>query len=125
MKILRTLAALVAGFALFASLIGVFHPLVERTLGVEHFQSFSMSVLFATLAYSVVSAVLAGYLVGLIAGRREVPHAAGLGLMIIAMSIATMRKLGEVRPGWYEVTIAGCGPIAAIFGAAVRRLTKR
>jgi len=121
---LRTAAALLAGFAVFAALTGVFRPLVGRTLGVPGFQSFTMGILVATLAYSVISAALAGYLAGWIAGRLELAHAAGLGLMIIAMSIVSMRQLGETRPGWYEATIAGCGPVAAMFGAAVRRLTK-
>lgn len=124
MNALRTAAALLAGFAVFAALTGVFRPLVGRTLGVPGFQSFTMGILVATLAYSVISAALAGYLAGWIAGRLELAHAAGLGLMIIAMSIVSMRQLGETRPGWYEATIAGCGPVAAMFGAAVRRLTK-
>jgi hypothetical protein len=121
---LRTAAALLAGFAVFAALTGVFRPLVGRTLGVPGFQSFTMGVLVATLAYSVISAALAGYLAGWIAGRLELAHAAGLGLMIIGISIVSMRQLGEARPGWYEATIASCGPVAAMFGAAVRRLTK-
>jgi hypothetical protein len=35
-----------------------------------------------------------------------------------------MRQEGVSRPGWYQVTIAGCGPISALIGAAIRLLTK-
>jgi hypothetical protein len=123
-RILRSVTAILAGFAVFATLVGIFTPLVARTLGVEHFQSFSVGLLTATLGYSVTAAVIAGYLTAWIAGHRELPHAAGVGLLIIAMSFVSMRQLGETRPGWYETTIASCGPIAALFGAALRRLTK-
>jgi hypothetical protein len=123
-RFLRSLSAVLAGFALFALVLGILTPAVTRRFGVENFQSFSLPILIVILAGCVTAAVAAGYLTAWIARRRELPHAAALGCLMIALSILSMRQHGEVRPGWYETTIAGCGPIAAFFGAAVRRLTK-
>jgi hypothetical protein len=122
--LLRSLAAILAGFVVVALVIGILTPVVARSFGVENFKSFSLPVLVATVGYCVVAAIAGGYLTAWIAGRRELPHAAGLGLLMIAMSVISMRQNGEARPGWYETTIAGCGPVAAFFGAAIRRLTK-
>jgi hypothetical protein len=121
----RSLLAVVAGFAVFASAVGLLTPVAARRFGVENFQSFSMSLLFVTLAYTVVAAVAGGYVTAWIAGRRELPHGAALGLLIIGLGFASMRAQGLARPGWYEATIAGCGPMAALFGAGLRRLRKR
>jgi hypothetical protein len=123
-KLLRSLGAILAGFVVVALVIGILTPVVIRAFRVENFNSFSLPVLVATIGYCVVAAIAGGYLTAWIAGRRELPHAAGLGLLMIAMSVVSMRQHGEVRPGWYETTIAGCGPVAAFFGAAIRRLTK-
>jgi uncharacterized membrane protein (DUF441 family) len=124
-RFLRSLLAIGAGFAVFALVVGVLTPVATRRFGVENFQSFSMALLFATLAYSVVAAAVAGYLTAYIAGQRELPHAAALGMLIIGMGFVSMREHGLKQPGWYEATIAGCGPMAALFGAGLRRLRKR
>lgn len=116
MRMARSLGAVLAGFAVFAGVVGIFTPLVSR--------AFSIGVLLATLAYCVAAAVAAGYVAGWVAGSRELPHAAGVGLLMIALTVWVMWRAGEVRPGWYEATIAGCGPVAAFFGAALRRLSK-
>ncbi|MES1262285.1 MAG: hypothetical protein ABUS49_11165 [Acidobacteriota bacterium] len=125
MSVLRSLVAVAAGFTATALFIGILTPMVTRAFGVENFQSFSMGLLLATLGYTVTAAALGGYLTGFVAGRRELPHAAALGCLLIGIGIVSMARHGEARPGWYETTIAGCGPIAALFGAGVRRLTKR
>jgi len=79
---------------------------------------------FLSLVWTVGAAIIAGYLTALIAGRHEYPHAATVGLLLIAASFVSMRQQALVRPGWYEITIAGCGPMAAMVGCALRLLTK-
>ena len=74
--------------------------------------------------WTVCAAMLAGFVTAWIAGKRELPYASGLGLVMIAMSLVAMRNEGASRPGWYETSIAGCGPIAAMLGAAIRMLIK-
>jgi hypothetical protein len=76
------------------------------------------------LLVSVAGAVLGGYVTARIAGAHEFPHAAGVGMLIIGMSILSMRQQGASQPDWYQIAIAGCGPISAMIGAAIRLLTK-
>ena len=125
MRLLRSLLAVGAGFAVFALVVGLLTPVATRRFGVENFESFSMALLFATLAYSVIAAAGSGYLTAYIARQRELPHAAALGMLMIGLGFVSMRAHGLAQPGWYEATIAGCGPMAALFGAGLRRLSKR
>jgi hypothetical protein len=78
------------------------------------------------LSATVVAAasLVGGFVAALVAGGHELAHAAGLGFVMIAMSIVSMRQAGEARPGWYETSMAACGPMAALLGAAVRLLVK-
>lgn len=109
MRILRSLAAVVAGYALMAAIL--------RGFAIDNF--------VFTVSRAIVGAVAAGYLAGLIAGRHEIPHAAGVGFLMVAMTFVSMRQQAIPQPGWYEITVAGCGPIACMIGAALRMLTKR
>jgi hypothetical protein len=80
---------------------------------------------FVTSAlWTVAAATLGGFVTAWVAGQPELPYASGLGLIMIAMSVVAMRQEGASRPGWYETSIAGCGPIAALLGAAVRMLVR-
>ena len=76
------------------------------------------------MTWTVAAAVVSGYITARIAGAHEFPHAAAVGLLMIGMSFLSMRQEGASRPGWYQITIAGCGPISAMIGAAIRLLAK-
>ncbi len=117
MRILRSLAAVVAGYAVLAAILRAFAPAPADAADMNYF--------LLSLTWTIVGAVTAGYAAALIAGSHEIPHAAGVGFLMIVMSLVSMRQRGISRPGWYETTVAGCGPIAAMIGAAVRMLTKR
>ena len=108
MNFVRSIAGILLGFALFFSIIRI-------TGG---------SSLLLSVTWTIVAAILAGYLAALIAGAHEFPHASAVGLLMIVMSFLSMRAEGAPRPGWYQITIAGCGPISAMIGAAIRLLTK-
>lgn len=109
MTVVRSLAAVAAGCAVFLGFTRAVDP-----------NSF-----WSTLAVTILAAILAGYLTAWIAGRREIPHASAVGLLMILMSITSMRQSGSTRPGPFEITVAGCGPMATLVGAALRLLTKR
>src|SRR5580700_4773101 len=83
-----------------------------------------MNFLLLSVTWTVAAAVLAGYTTARIGRTREFPHAAALGLLMVIVSLASMRQEGLGQPGWYQTTIAGCGPISAMIGAAIRLLTK-
>ena len=121
MRTVRSLAAVLIGFVfvwlalhLLPLATGEPDALVQR----QGFQ-------FLSLVWTVGAAIIAGYLTALIAGRREYPHAATVGLLLVAASFVSMRQQALTRPGWYEITVGGCGPISAMLGCALRLLTKR
>ena len=101
------------------------HSRVFRLAGPAENYATSMNYFLVSLTSTVLAAVVGGYITALIAGSHEFPYAAGLGFLMIAMSIVSMRQAGASRPGWYETSVAGCGPLSAMIGAAFRLLTKR
>jgi hypothetical protein len=80
--------------------------------------------LLVTVTGTVIAAIVGGYIAARIAGAHEFPYAAAVGMLMIGMSVLSMRQAGVSKPGWYQITIAGCGPISALIGAAICLLTK-
>lgn len=117
MRFVRSLAAVLAGYATMALILRLAAPAPPDSADMNYF--------LVSITWTVASAIAGGFIAALIAGSHELPHAAGVGFLMIAMSLVSMRRQGVMRPGWYETTIAGCGPIAAMMGAALRMLTKR
>ncbi len=115
MKVARGLIAVFSGYGLMMLVLRFFAPGPEGA-GMHYF--------LTSASWTVGGALLAGFVTAWIAGERELPCASGLGLIMIAMSVVAMRNEGASRPGWYETSIAGCGPIAALLGAALRMLMK-
>jgi len=107
-NVLRGIVGVLLGF-------GVFFAIARMLAG---------SSLLLSVTWTIVAGIFAGYLAALIAGAHEFPHASAVGLLMIGMSFLSMRAEGAPRPGWYQITIAGCGPISAMIGAAIRLLTK-
>lgn len=119
MRIVRSVLAVVVGFLIFA----VFIRMLNVFTGIAE-SGGAVNFLVLSVTWTVAAAVLAGYMAARIAGSREFPHAAALGLLMVIVSLASMRQEGINQPGWYQTTIAGCGPISAMIGAAIRLLTK-
>ncbi len=121
MRIARSLLAVLFGFIVFFVIIRV----LTAFTGSLDAGGAVMNYLLLSLSWTVAGAVIAGYTTARIAASHEFPHAAALGLLMVVVSIVSMRQEGISQPGWYQTTIAGCGPIAAMLGAAIRLLTKR
>ena len=120
MRIVRSVVSVAVGFLVFA----VFIRMLNVFTGVAESGGAVMNFLLLSVTWTVAAAVLAGYTAARLAGSREFPHAAALGLLMVIVSLASMREEGIKQPGWYQTTIAGCGPISAMIGAAIRLLTK-
>jgi hypothetical protein len=125
MKVVRSILSVVLGFAVMAGIIMYVTPIAARYYRAEDFRTINPAYMIANLAYSAAAAISGGFLTAWIAGYREMRHASVLGLAMIVMGFVSMRMQGQHQPGWYEVVIAGIGPIAAMLGAALRLLTKR
>lgn len=125
MKLVRSVVAVVAGFVVMAGIVMLLTPVVARYYHAEDFRTtMNPGFMMANLAYTAVAAIIGGFVTAWVAGYREIRHASALGLLMIAMSFVSMRTQGEHQPGWYEVVIGGCGPIAAMLGAALRMLVR-
>lgn len=121
MRIVRSVVAVLVGFGVFLVLVRM---LAAFTGGLEAGGAV-MNFLLLSVMWTVAAAVLAGYAAARLAGSHEFPHAAALGLLMVILSLLSMRQEGIRQPGWYQTTIAGCGPISAMIGAAIHMLTKR
>ena len=114
---LRSLASAVTGYTLLAfanmGFVMVFFvpPIPDwPTLG----------VLCAAIAYTIPSCLFVGYLVGLIAGRRELIHAAIVaGAMAIVIAISLIIDVA-VEPAWYKVTYLATMTPATLWGGRRR-----
>jgi len=79
--------------------------------------------LLVTLVISAVWSVVAGFVTGVIARRREIEHAIGLVLFMLTVSVyfvSTNRNLGQV-PTWYMIAGEVLTSLAILVGARLRR----
>jgi uncharacterized membrane protein len=124
MKIARTVLSVLLGFGVFFAIIQMLSALAGSLNAGDLSNAAPGNYLLLSVTWTIAAAVLCGYIAARIAGAHEFPHAAAVGLLMIGMSFLSMRQEGASRPGWYQITIAGCGPISAMIGAAIRLLTK-
>jgi peptidoglycan/LPS O-acetylase OafA/YrhL len=118
---LRGICGVMAGFVLAIAVIAV----CERAAIVNfNVRTIGSGYMLASVAWTIVGAVAGGFMAAWIAGSREVPWAAGVGFLLVLLSLVAMRRQGNAQPGWYETAVAGCGPISALIGGAIRLLTK-
>lgn len=119
MRIARGLVGILAGFGVFYAVVRMLSAFAGSLNNAA-----PGNYLLVSLVWTVAAAVLAGYITARIAGAHEFPHAAAVGLLIVGMGFLSMREEGAAQPGWYQITLAGCGPISVMIGAAIRLLTK-
>ena len=108
MRIVRSAAGIVVGFALFYAAVRMLPE----------------SGMLVNVTLTIVAALISGYVTALVAGAHEFPHAAAVGMLMVGMGVVLMRQEGAAQPGWHQISISGCGPISAMIGAAIRLLTK-
>jgi hypothetical protein len=124
MKIARGVLGVLVGFGIFL----VFVQMMSAFTGILAAGTLNNpapgNYLLLSVTWTIAAAVVSGFITARIAGAHEFPHAAAVGLLMIGMSFLSMRQEGASQPGWYQIAIAGCGPISAMVGAAIRLLTK-
>ena len=123
-KIARSVVGVLFGFGVFFAIVHMLSAFAGSLTAGAPANAAPGNYLFLGVVWTVTAAVLGGFIAARIAGAHEFPHAAAVGMLMIAMSVLSMREEGVSRPGWYQITIAGCGPISALIGAAIRLLTK-
>lgn len=117
---LRSIAGVAAGCGLFLGALQFVPWLVENSAADSNPTLFVM----VHVAVAAVAGVLAGFLTALIAGRRELPHTSPVGLFMVGVAVWAMRQQAVFRPGWYQLAIAGCGPVSAMVGGGIVALLR-
>ena len=127
MKVVRSLLSVCLGFAVFFGIVRGMTLVVGS--GPDTSGAYTngpvMNYLIESLSWTVGAALISGFITAWIAGSREFPHAAALSLLMVIASYVSMRQEGISQPGWYQTSVAGCGPLAAMIGAAIRILAKQ
>lgn len=108
MRVVRSLVGIATG-------VGIFFVAIRALSGAG---------LLLSVTGTIAAAIASGYITALIAGAHEFPHVAAVGILMVGTGFVSMLQEGAAKPGWYQITIGGCGPISAMIGAAVRLLTK-
>lgn len=121
MTVLRGVLGAVAGFGVAIALIAFCEWAAVFSFGAK---TVNGGYMLASIVWTVLAAAAGGFVAAWIAGARELPWSAAVGFLLVMLSVVAMRRNGAAQPGWYETAVAGCGPVSALIGGALRLLTK-
>ena len=120
LQAVRSALGIVAGFGIFWGALQAVPFLIEQG-GAD---SDPMMFVLVHVSIATVAAFIAGLATAWIAGTHEFPHVSTVGLLMIGMAVLSMKSQAVFRPGWYQIAIAGCGPISAMTGGAIVALLR-
>lgn len=115
MQAVRSALGVVIGFGVFWGALQAVPMLIEQG-GAD---SDPMTFVLVHVTIATVAAFISGIVTAWIAGTHEFPHVSTVGLLMIGMAVLSMKSQPVFRPGWYQIAIAGCGPISAMTGGAI------
>lgn len=123
-SLLRSVAAVVVGFAVLTFGSVITGRLLISTLGVEPGPLLGGDYVAASFAARAAISVLAGFLTALLAPRAPRLHAGVLAGILIFFSLASLAGLsaagGSSGPQWYPVVMLVLGPVGVLAGGALR-----
>lgn len=119
MTALRSIIALVGGFAIMAFAYVVILALAVF-VGVRAGPP-GTAFLVTNLVVSALSAVAGGYATAVLAPHSPRGHTVGLALMVLAMSLSQLAHPAPGLPRWYPAALAVVGPACALLGGFLRR----
>jgi hypothetical protein len=73
--------------------------------------------LVTNLGCSAVAAFLGGALTARFAGHDPLVHGGALAMLMVLMSVTSMRQARDRQPRWYQVTLMTAMPVIALVGA--------
>ena len=120
MNPLRSIIALVGGFAIMAFLVFVLVAVVAWIFPVKIGAPTTL-YLVANLVLSALAALAGGYATASLAPGRPRMHAAVLALMVLAMSLSQLASPPPGQPNWYPGALSVIGPLFAQLGGFLRR----
>jgi len=125
MEILRSIGAVVAGYAVMIVLV-----MVSFAVGAKAFKMAPSRAggdgmtppkgyLVFNLVSGLVAAVVGGWVTGCIAQRNMLLHAIALALLVAAMGVLSARRPQPGQPAWYPWVITLVGACGALIGGAL------
>ena len=108
----------VGGYILTVVVFSLFNP-ETFTPGVP----LPVGWLLVTLVVSAIWSVAAGFVAGVLSGRREIEHAIGIALSLLIVSVCFVRwnrNLAQV-PSWYVIAGEALTALAVLMGGWLRR----
>jgi hypothetical protein len=121
MPALRSIIALVGGFAIMAFLMFALVAIAAWVIGARAGDQYSPAMLGANIGLFAIAALAGGYATASLAPGRPRLHAAVLAGMVLAMTVSTIASPPAGAPRWFPVTLAVIGPVFAVLGGVLRR----
>jgi ABC-type transport system involved in multi-copper enzyme maturation permease subunit len=122
--VLRTIVALIAGFAIMAFTILIATVVIALAMGVQR-GTLPTSFLVTMVIVSALASALGGYSSASLAQDRPTLHAAILATMIFVQHVYTILFPIEGQEPWYTWSLAISGPVFALLGGVIRQRTAR
>jgi Fe2+ transport system protein B len=122
MVILKSIVALVAGFASMAVLVILLTAFLKRRfpewVGVPARPG--AAYVAVNLAYSFMAAIAGGYVTAWIAWFNPMACVLFLAIVVLAMSgISALEARGK-QPLWYQISLLAISPIGVVAGGLIR-----
>ncbi len=121
---LRTIVALIAGFAIMAFSILIATVAIALAMDVQR-GTLPTPFLVVMVVVSALASGLGGYSTASLAQNRPTLHAAILATMIFVQHVYTIIFPIEGQERWYVWALAITGPVLALAGGKLRELTAR
>ncbi len=112
----RSIFAVVDGFLLFLALEGLFYAIAFLGLN-RSFDTPTRVYLSSNLIWTVLSALLAGFVTGRVARRSPVAHGIALAIPFLLLSLYNLNKGLGGRHTFFVVAMNLFVPLAFVWGA--------
>jgi hypothetical protein len=116
MKIIKSIAAVLVGYLVFASLVLIFFQIS----GQRPHEPATLSIMLGSIAVGMASALLGGYLAALIAGRRPISHGIALAVLIATGAIVSLVSTLGHGSVWSQIAALALMVPCAVAGGWLR-----
>lgn len=122
MVILKSVFALMAGFAVMTVLVIVLTAVLQRRfpawVGVPTRPR--PAYIAVNLAWSFLAAVAGGYVTAWIAAENPLGNALALAIVVLAMSAISALQARGRQPVWYQIALLVISPLGVLAGGMAR-----
>lgn len=124
-SIVRSVIAVIAGYAAMAAVVIAFTVLIKRRAPqwMESLGKPNATYIYTNLLYSFGAAMLGGFVAATIAPRARLAHACILAGIVFVLAILSALQTGDKQPRWYQATLVIICPLGVVLGGAARALT--